>query len=186
MQPLSIFIVVSCALVADLAALVAAHRRTNLPSRAGVLADGVVVLLLALAFGLGFGNFEGAPWLKLLVHDVPIALKGGLAAFPLGYFAARLALSRMPADWLDAARLMGLTELDLLWRLVLPAEWPALATGALLSLLSALAIASHSKGCNAIPAMMTGLAVGILLMTLLGLARPATTGQGELRERWKV
>lgn len=171
MQPLAITLAVIAALTADLVALMAAQRRMRLSSRAGILADGVVVLIMALAFPLAFGNFDGTAWVTLVVHAVPVELKGALTAFPLGYFAARLALGRLPAECRDAARLMGLTELDMLWRWVIPAEWPLLLTGATLSVLSALAIAVHQPRCGSVPAMVAGLAVGILLTTLLGLAR---------------
>src|SRR5262249_19706216 len=52
---------------------------------------------------------------------------------PLGIFLFRQFFSTIPDDILNAARLDGLSELSIVWRIVMPMSWPAIIAFPILS-----------------------------------------------------
>jgi multiple sugar transport system permease protein len=55
---------------------------------------------------------------------------------PLGIFLFRQFFRTIPDDILNAARLDGLSELSIVWRIVMPMSWPAIIAFAILSVVS--------------------------------------------------
>ena len=136
--------------VAFFAAVLAARQRMGLSARVGTVMD--FILLLPVVIG------PRAPWM-LLAHAsgrcgrcllgafprCPVAgallatLSAALFAFPLIYVATRIAFSKIHADQIDAARLLGMKRWGILFHVLIPADRTTLAIGIILGLLRILA-----------------------------------------------
>lgn len=135
------------------------------------------VLVLALPF-FGFGS-KGAI-LALFLYGLLPVVRGSLEAF-----------SSLPADVLDAARGMGYSPRQLLWRVELPLALPVILAGVRTSLVLILATATVAPliggGGLGVP-IIAGLAVsnlafvteGAIALALLALLLDWTLGRLEL------
>lgn len=96
----------------------------NIQNLAGIpsIVYGILGLgIIARGFGLGFGIRTGALTLSLLVLPVVI-------------IASREAIRSVPSTIRDGSLALGATQLQTIWRQVLPASVPGIATGAILAL----------------------------------------------------
>ncbi len=66
------------------------------------------------------------------------AIAAAVVSFPLMYRAARGAFEQMDQTLIFAARTLGMPEREIFWRVILPACWPGVAAGTVLSFARAL------------------------------------------------
>lgn len=105
-----------------------------------VLPPTVVGFFLLLLFGK---NGLLGQMLEKLALSVVFTWQGAVIAaavvsFPLMYRAARGAFEQLDQTLVYAARTLGMPERRIFWRVVLPACWPGVAAGAVLSFARAL------------------------------------------------
>ena len=100
----------------------------------GVLFALVLISLLIPQEVLGLPLFILFHWLGLL--DSYAALILPFAVSPFAIFLLRQFFKTVPDDLVHAARLDGMSELAIVWRLMLPAAMPAIIAFAILSVIS--------------------------------------------------
>ena len=149
---LALLVGVTTAIVGTIAAwLVVMHR---FPGR-NVFAWALALPLAAPAFALAYGYadlFDVAGDLRFALrgatgHDLPFEMRSiGGAAFilsaafyPYVYLAMRAAFLNQSANVLEAARMLGCSGIEALWRVALPMARPALAAGVALAVMETLA-----------------------------------------------
>jgi molybdate transport system permease protein len=105
-----------------------------------VLPPTVVGFFLLLLFGK---NGLLGQWLAKIGASVVFTWQGAViaatvVAFPLMYRATRGAFEQMDPNLIYAARTLGVSELWIFWRVVLPVCWPGVAAGTILAFARAL------------------------------------------------
>ncbi len=100
----------------------------------------VVGLVLLMIFGRSspVGRMLSDLGLTLVFTWPAAALAAAVVAFPIMYLTTRAGFQQINHDLLDMARLDGLSEWRILWQVMLPLAWPALAAGVALSFVRAL------------------------------------------------
>ncbi len=100
----------------------------------------VVGLILLMVFGRSspIGQALSSLGLTLVFTWPAAALAATVVAFPIMYQTMRAGFQQINHDLLDMARLDGLSEWRILWLVMLPLAWPALAAGVALSFVRAL------------------------------------------------
>jgi iron(III) transport system permease protein len=117
-----------------------------------------------------------------LRNSVGASLVMGFALYPYVFVPARLAFSRQSARCIEAARLLGLPQRQMFFRIALPMAWPAIAVGLTLVLLETLNDigATQYLGVNAMTAAIyqtwvirddfrTAVVLSLLLLAVVSL-----------------
>ena len=127
-----------CAMILILQVLVAApagYALAKLPFRGRPLLFGAVILALMIPMQVpAIPLYVGIAWAGLLNSYTALILPFVVSAF--GMFLFRQFFASYPDEVLDAARLDGFSELSIVWRLMLPAAWPAVAAFATISVIA--------------------------------------------------
>ncbi len=132
--------------------LLAAERVMRLPSGRKALADGILSLPLVLpptAAGffllllfsrrrplgsLLYENFD----VKVMQSWLGCVIAASVIAFPLMYRNARAAFEQVDVNLIYAGRTLGMSEAKIFWRVTVPAAWPGIASGTILTFARAL------------------------------------------------
>lgn len=132
--------------------LLAAERVMRLPSGRKALADGILSLPLVLpptAAGffllllfsrrrplgsLLYENFD----VKVVQSWLGCVIAASVIAFPLMYRNARAAFEQVDVNLIYAGRTLGMSEAKIFWRVTVPAAWPGIASGTILTFARAL------------------------------------------------
>ena len=96
-----------------------------------------VAILLALAIPIqvpALPIFIGLAWTGLLNTYFSMMLPFFLSAF--GIFLFRQFFRSFPDDIINAARLDGMSEFEIVWRIVTPSAWPAIAAFSVFSIVA--------------------------------------------------
>src|SRR5262249_39713556 len=105
----------------------------KLPFRGKTWLVGAIVVCLAIPFqAVALPLFVGMAQLKLL--NTYFALMSPFFVSAFGILMLTQFLRGYPDEALAAARLDGMRETTILWRLILPAAWPAIAAFAVFSI----------------------------------------------------
>lgn len=139
--PLAIYMingVIVCASILGLQLLIAlpaGYALAKLPFRGrGLLLAGIIVALIIPVQVPAIPLYLVIAWLGLL--DTYAALIAPFAISAFGLFLFRQFFLRFPDEVIDAARLDGFSELSIVWRLMVPAAWPAVAAFATISIIN--------------------------------------------------
>ncbi len=132
--------------------LLAAERVMRLPSGRKALADGILSLPLVLPptaagffllllfsrrrpFGsLLYENFD----VKVVQSWLGCVIAASVISFPLMYRNARAAFEQVDVNLIYAGRTLGMSEAKIFWRVTVPAAWPGIASGTILTFARAL------------------------------------------------
>ena len=124
----------------------------RLPSGRKALADGILSLPLVLPptaagffllllfsrrrpFGsLLYENFD----VKVVQSWLGCVIAASVIAFPLMYRNARAAFEQVDVNLIYAGRTLGMSEAKIFWRVTVPAAWPGIASGTILTFARAL------------------------------------------------
>lgn len=132
--------------------LFAARKVLRLSGRARAVVDGILTLpmvlpptvagfFLLLIFSLRrpFGSFlyEQAG-IKVVQTWLGCILAASVIAFPLMYRNARAAFEQVDVNLIYAGRTLGMSELEIFWRVVVPTAAPGIASGTILTFARAL------------------------------------------------
>ena len=132
--------------------LFAARKVLRLGGRARAVVDGILTLpmvlpptvagfFLLLIFSLRrpFGSFlyEQAG-IKVVQTWLGCILAASVIAFPLMYRNARAAFEQVDVNLIYAGRTLGMSELEIFWRVVVPTAAPGIASGTILTFARAL------------------------------------------------
>lgn len=96
-----------------------------------------LLLLFSLRRPVG-GFFYEQMGIKVVQTWLGCVVAASVIAFPLMYRNARAAFEQVDPDLVYAARTLGMSELKLFWRVVLPAAGPGVASGTVLTFARAL------------------------------------------------
>lgn len=132
--------------------LFAARKVLKLGGRARAVADGILTLpmvlpptvagfFLLLIFSLRrpFGAFlYETAGIKVVQTWLGCILAASVIAFPLMYRNARAAFEQMDMNLVYAGRTLGMSELEIFWRVVVPTAGPGIASGTILTFARAL------------------------------------------------
>lgn len=105
-----------------------------------VLPPTVVGFFLLLFFGRHsfVGQFLQEFNVNVIFSWTATVIAATVVAFPLMYRTARGAFEQVDADYIQAARTLGMSERRIFWRILLPLSWPGIAAGVILSFARAL------------------------------------------------
>ena len=127
-----------CSAILVLQILVAApagYALAKLPFRGRPLLFGAVILALMIPMQVpAIPLYVAIAWAGLLNSYAALILPFVVSAF--GIFLFRQFFASYPDEIIDAARLDGFSELSIVWRLMLPAAWPAVAAFATISVIA--------------------------------------------------
>lgn len=100
-----------------------------------VLPPTVVGFFLLLFFGKNsaFGGFLNRIDLSPVFTWYGAVIAAIVVSFPLMYRTARGAMEQMDQNLIYAARTLGIGEIKIFWRIIMPACWPGIASGAVLA-----------------------------------------------------
>ena len=132
--------------------LFAARKVLKLGGTARAVADGILTLpmvlpptvagfFLLLLFSLRrpFGSFlYEAAGIKVVQTWLGCILAASVISFPLMYRNARAAFEQIDENLVYAARTLGMSELSIFWRVVIPTAGPGIASGTILTFARAL------------------------------------------------
>lgn len=127
--------------------LFAARQVMKLPSKPKAIVDGILTLPMVLAptvagffllllFSLRrpFGAYLYGTWnIKVVQTWLGCILAASIIAFPLMYRNARGAFEQVDPNLVYAARTLGMSEMKIFWRVVVPAAAPGIASGTILT-----------------------------------------------------
>lgn len=106
-----------------------------------VLPPTVAGFLLLMVFGLRrpvgsflYGTFD----IKVIQSFLGCVIAAIVIAFPLMYRNARAAFEQIDINLIHAARTLGLSEMEIFWRIVIPTAGPGIASGTILTFARAL------------------------------------------------
>ena len=130
--------VIVCGAILVLQVLIAApagYALAKLPFRGRPVLFGAVILALMIPIQVpAIPLYVGIAYAGLLNTYTALVLPFIVSAF--GIFLFRQFFASYPDEVLDAARLDGFSELSIVWRLMLPAAWPAVAAFATISVIA--------------------------------------------------
>jgi molybdate transport system permease protein len=130
----------------------AARQVLRLGPRARAVIDGILTLPMVLAptvagffllllFSLRrpvgsflYGTFD----LKVVQTWLGCVIAASVISFPLMYRNARAAFEQVDPNLIDAGRTLGMGEMSIFWRVVMPAAGPGIASGTVLTFARAL------------------------------------------------
>ena len=132
--------------------LFAARKVLKLGGTARAVADGILTLpmvlpptvagfFLLLLFSLRrpFGSFlYETAGIKVVQTWLGCILAASVISFPLMYRNARAAFEQIDGNLVYAARTLGMSELSIFWRVVIPTAGPGIASGTILTFARAL------------------------------------------------
>lgn len=132
--------------------LFAARKVLKLSGKARAVADGILTLpmvlpptvagfFLLLLFSLRrpFGSFlYETAGIKVVQTWLGCILAASVISFPLMYRNARAAFEQIDENLVYAARTLGMSELSIFWRVVIPTAGPGIASGTILTFARAL------------------------------------------------
>lgn len=132
--------------------LFAARKVLKLSGRARAVADGILTLpmvlpptvagfFLLLLFSLRrpFGSFlYETAGIKVVQTWLGCILAASVISFPLMYRNARAAFEQIDENLVYAGRTLGMSELTIFWRVVVPTAGPGIASGTILTFARAL------------------------------------------------
>lgn len=96
-------------------------------------------LLLIFSLRRPFGSYlYGSFGIKVVQTWLGCILAATVIAFPLMYRNARAAFEQVDVNLVYAARTLGMPELDIFWRVVMPAAGPGVVSGTILTFARAL------------------------------------------------
>lgn len=100
-----------------------------------ILPPTVVGFFLLLILGKkGFlGNFLERMDISIIFSWSATVIAATVVAFPLMYKTVRAAFEQIDSNIIDAARLLGASELKLLFRIAIPVAWPGIVAGTILA-----------------------------------------------------
>ncbi len=100
----------------------------------------VVGLLLLLVFGRQspVGQALSGAGISILFTWEATVIAATAVAFPIMYQTAKGAFLQMDGELLDAARVFGYSERQILWHIMIPLAWPGIAAGLILTFVRAL------------------------------------------------
>jgi len=100
----------------------------------------VVGLLLLLVFGRQspVGQALSGIGINVLFTWEATVIAAMAVAFPIMYQTAKGAFLQMDVELLDAARVFGYSERQILWSIMIPLAWPGIAAGLILTFVRAL------------------------------------------------
>ncbi len=130
----------------------AARQVIKLPTRVKALVDGILTLPMILAPTVaGFfllllfslkrpvGSFlYNELGIKVVQTWLGCIIAASVIAFPLMYRNARAAFEQVDVNLIYAARTLGMNEIKIFWRVVIPAAGPGVASGTVLTFARAL------------------------------------------------
>ncbi|WP_281827255.1 carbohydrate ABC transporter permease [Jannaschia rubra] len=127
-----------CGMILLLQVLIAApagYALAKLPFRGRGALFGAVILALMIPIQVpAIPLYVGLAYAGLLNTYTALILPFVISAFAI--FLFRQFFASYPDEVLDAARLNGFSELAIVWRLMLPAAWPAVAAFATISVIA--------------------------------------------------
>ncbi len=129
-----------------------ARQVLRLPPKAKAVVDGLLTLPMVLAptvagffllllfslkrpFGAWLMDTTG---IKVVQTWLGCVIAASVIAFPLMYRNARAAFEQVDINLIYAARTLGMSEIELFWRVVIPAAGPGVASGTVLTFARAL------------------------------------------------
>lgn len=132
--------------------LFAARKVLKLGGKARAVADGILTLpmvlpptvagfFLLLIFSLRrpFGTFlYETAGIKVVQTWLGCILAASIISFPLMYRNARAAFEQVDINLIYAGRTLGMSELEIFWRVVVPTAGPGIASGTILTFARAL------------------------------------------------
>ncbi len=96
-------------------------------------------LLLIFSLRRPFGQYLYATWdIKVVQTWLGCILAATVIAFPLMYRNARAAFEQVDVNIVYAARTLGIPEMEIFWKIVVPAAGPGIASGTILTFARAL------------------------------------------------
>ena len=105
-----------------------------------VLPPTVVGFFLLLIFGRNglLGKFLAGIGATVVFTWQGAVIAAGVVAFPLMYRTARGAFEQMDQNLIYAGRTLGMGEIRIFWRIILPGSWPGIVSGTILAFARAL------------------------------------------------
>ncbi len=143
---LSLQTALTTTLIAFVLGILLARWRMGVRGLLGLVFDGIVVLPVALPptvvgvsllLALGPGSPVSSIVRLLFTWEVTV-VSAFAVSFPLMYLSSRAAFDQIEPDLLDLARTYGLSELRILWKVMVPLAWPGIMSGVLLTFVRAL------------------------------------------------
>ncbi|PZX14474.1 multiple sugar transport system permease protein [Palleronia aestuarii] len=113
----------------------AGYALAKLPFRGRPVLFGAVIVALMIPMQVpAIPLYVAIAWMGLL--DTYTALIAPFVISALAIFLFRQFFVNYPSEVIDAARLDGFSELGIVWRLMVPAAWPAVAAFATISIIN--------------------------------------------------
>jgi len=147
---ISLKVALSATFVAFFAGIYAAHKIANMRRLKGLL-DGLLTLpmvlpptvvgfFLLLIFGKNglLGQFLASIGASVVFTWQGAVIAAGVVAFPLMYRTARGAFEQMDQNLIYAGRTLGMGEIKIFWKIILPNSWPGIVSGTILAFARAL------------------------------------------------
>ena len=98
---------------------------------------GFILLMIIGKRGL-LGNFLQKLGTSLVFKWQAAAIAAAVVSFPLMYRTTRGAFEQIDIDIINAARTLGINEIDIFTKVAIPMAWPGIAAGTILALARAL------------------------------------------------
>ena len=147
---ISLKVALSATFVAFFAGIYAAHKIANMRRLKGLL-DGLLTLpmvlpptvvgfFLLLIFGKNglLGQFLASIGASVVFTWQGAVIAAGVVAFPLMYRTARGAFEQMDQNLIYAGRTLGMGEIKIFWKIIMPNSWPGIVSGTILAFARAL------------------------------------------------
>lgn len=144
-----------------------------------VLPPTVVGFFLLLLFGNNslLGQFLDALGMGVIFTWQGAAVASMVVSFPIMYRTARGALEQVDENLIHAARTLGMSELRIFLRVMLPASWPGIMAGTILAFARAL-------GEFGATIMLAGNIPGKTQTMSVAIYTAVQSGNGALAYRW--
>ena len=147
---ISLKVALTATFVAFFAGIYAAHKIAGMRRLKGLL-DGLLTLpmvlpptvvgfFLLLIFGKNglLGQFLASIGATVVFTWQGAVIAAGVVAFPLMYRTARGAFEQMDQNLIYAGRTLGMGEIKIFWKIILPNSWPGIVSGTILAFARAL------------------------------------------------
>lgn len=130
-----VFVCLAISTFQILFALPAAYALARLKFRGRELLFGCVILgLLVPIHAISIPLYAASRWLNLLNTYAVLIIPFTLSVFAI--FQFRQVIKTIPEDLIQAARMDGMSEMAICWRVVLPNAWPAATSFAIFSVVA--------------------------------------------------